>query len=145
MDYRHLQSGPVHFILYGLALLMLLFAVLANEFTETLLVTLATLMVFCALSFHHVWVFDAGNVLAIRYGPLPLFRRKLLYQDMVSVEKSEAGWFDGAGIYYVPRHGWVYNLWGLECVTIRMKDSVVRIGTDDRDEFIKFIESKLQD
>ena len=38
---------------------------------------------------------------------------------------------DGWGIHMSIRGGWVWNLWGRDCVVVHLKKGVLRIGTDD--------------
>jgi hypothetical protein len=90
------------------------------------------LMLVVAASFHHLTVEDRGDVLAVRFGPLPLFLRTVRYADIQAVEIGRTLRLDGWGIHYSLRGGWVWNLWGRDCVVVRFRDGrTLRIGTDD--------------
>ena len=50
----------------------------------------------------------------------------------------------GGGVHYSVRGGWVWNLWGRDCVVLRQQNGgVLRIGTDDAPNFARFLEGKL--
>jgi hypothetical protein len=40
------------------------------------------------------------------------------------------------------RGGWVWNIWGYDCVVIRMKRGTLRVGTDDADGLVEFLRSR---
>jgi hypothetical protein len=68
------------------------------------------LIALLAPAFHHLTVEDQGKVLAIRFGPVPLFRRTVRNADIESVEVGRTLFLDGWGIQYSIRGGWVWNL-----------------------------------
>ena len=35
------------------------------------------------------------------------------------------------GIHMSPRGGWVWNIWGRDCVVIHLEIGTLRVGTDD--------------
>ena len=57
----------------------------------------AVVMAVFAFSFHHLTVEDQGDSLAIRFGPLPIFRRMVRYADIESVEIARTMILDGFG------------------------------------------------
>jgi len=96
-----------------------------------------------AVSFHHLTVADQGDRLSISFGPVPLFRRSVKYEDIVSAEVGRTTILDGWGIHLSLRGGWVWNLWGRDCVVIRFKNGgTLRVGTDDADNLALFIAQK---
>jgi hypothetical protein len=83
-------------------------------------------------------------VLAIRFGPVPLFHRTVRYADIGSVEVGRTLLLDGWGIHYSVRGGWVWNLWGRTCVVVHFKDGgTLRIGTDDADDLVAYLRSRI--
>lgn len=43
------------------------------------------------------------------------------------------------------RGGWVWNLWGRDCVVVHLKNGgVLRIGTDDAENLARFLEGKVR-
>jgi hypothetical protein len=95
------------------------------------------------MAFHHLTVEDQGNRLTIRFGPLPLFRRAVRYHDIEKVEVGRTTILDGWGIHRSIRGGWVWNIWGRDCIVVHLKTSVLRIGTDDAENLVGFLELKM--
>ncbi len=88
-------------------------------------------------------VADAGDRLTIRFGPLPLFRRSVRYDLIDSVEVGKTTFLDGWGIHMSLRGGWVWNLWGWDCVVLQLRKGTLRVGTDDAENLARFVESKI--
>jgi hypothetical protein len=96
-------------------------------------------------AFHHLTVEDQGDVLAIRFGPVPLFCRTVSYVDVRSVEIGRTLLLDGWGIHLSVRGGWVWNLWGRTCVVVHCKNGkTLWIGTDDAENLAEFLGSKVR-
>jgi hypothetical protein len=49
---------------------------------------------------------------------------------------------DGWGIHMSIRGGWVWNLWGRDCVVVHLKKGTLRIGTDDAANLEVFLQGK---
>lgn len=96
-----------------------------------------------AASIHHLTVADLGNELAVRFGPVPLLRKTVPYNEIKSVETGRTLLLDGWGIHMSIRGGWVWNLWGRDCVVVHLKKSTLRIGTDDAEELATFLRNKM--
>ncbi len=96
-----------------------------------------------APAFHHLTVEDQGEVLAIRFGPLLLFRRTVRYADIVKIEVGRTLLLDGWGIHLSIRGGWVWNLRGRDCVVVHFRSVTLRIGTDDAENLARFLEAKI--
>ena len=86
---------------------------------------------------------DEGECLALRYGPLPIIRKRIRYADITSIEPGRTKIIDGWGIHYILGRGWTYNLWGFGCVKLTLGRKVIRLGTDDGDNLLKFLHDKL--
>ncbi|MFZ4644943.1 MAG: hypothetical protein ACOYNP_04230 [Gemmataceae bacterium] len=41
------------------------------------------------------------------------------------------------------RGGWVWNLWGRDCVVVHLKKGTLRIGTDDAANLSVFLQGKV--
>src|ERR1022692_4030331 len=94
--------------------------------------------------FHHLNVVDQRDVLTIRFGPVPLFGRSVKYADIEKVEIGRTLILDGWGIHLSIRGGWVWNLWGRNCVVVHFRSGgVLRIGTDDTQNLARFLEAKI--
>jgi len=144
--YSHRQSAPLCLLLYAVAGLFLVlgWVLSAAPPLHWLFPTIGVLLTVGAASFHHLTVEDRGDRLAVRFGPVPLFRRTVRYADIGSVEVGRTLFVDGWGIHYSIRGGWVWNLWGRECVVVHFRDGgTLRIGTDDAEQLAAFVRSKL--
>jgi hypothetical protein len=100
-------------------------------------------MLILAASFHHLTVEDEGDCLSISFGPIQLFRRAIRYEDILSVEIGRTTILDGWGIHMSLRGGWVWNIWGRDCVVLRLRKGILRVGTDDAEKLARFLEEKI--
>lgn len=143
-EYSHTQQAPLSLILCGFALTCFSLAWLVGE-TPGVLISggVGLLIAFLASAFHHMTVEGEGDVLAIRFGPVPLFRRTVRYADIESVEVGRTLILEGWGIHWSIRGGWVWNLWGRDCVVIHFKNGgTLRLGTDDAENLADFLQGK---
>jgi hypothetical protein len=143
-SYRHTQKGAWALLLYVIAVAFLIVSwyVPLPALRIIFLVT-GLFMFLLAASFHHLTVADEGNQLAIRFGPLPLFRKRIFYDDIREVEAGRTSFLDGWGIHLSLRGGWVWNIWGRDCVIIRLKRGIIRVGTDDPDGLAAFLRNRI--
>lgn len=142
--YSHTQKAPLYLLLYGTAIALFVGSFFAHDqFLIAVFLGGGVLMLFLAMAFDHLTVMDQGDRLAIRFGPLPLFRRKVRYTDIVKVEIGRTLILEGWGIHYSIRGGWVWNLWGRDCVVVHFNKGVLRIGTDDGENLARFLEGKI--
>ena len=73
-----------------------------------------------------------------------MFLRNHWYIAAQSHEVGRTLLLDGWGIHYSVRGGWVWNLWGRDCVVVHFKDGgVLRVGTDDAPNLARFLEGKV--
>jgi hypothetical protein len=96
------------------------------------------------LCFGSLTVRDEGQWLAVRFGPLPVFRTKIAYSTITGVEAGRSDALDGWGIHWVLGRGMIYNLWGFDCVRIQMGKKTARVGTDDVEGLLSFLRTKVQ-
>lgn len=143
--YSHTQKAPLCLILYGSALACVALAWLVGETPGVFIGGgVGLLIALLAPAFHHLTVEDQGDVLAIRFGPVPLFRRTVRYAGIEKVEVGRTLILEGWGIHYSIRGGWVWNMWGRDCVVVHFKKGgVLRIGTDDAENLARFLEGKI--
>ena len=104
--YTHTQKAPLCLILYGSALFCFALAWMVGD-TPGIYIGAAVGLVIALLApaFHHLTVEDQGDQLAIRFGPVPLFRRTVRYADIDGVEVGRTLVLDGWGIHYSVRGG----------------------------------------
>ena len=133
MQYDHTQTAPLYLLLVVVGIGMVVAAWLAPQQTmQIILASSGGLMLLLALCFRQLTVSDEYDRLLISFGPLPLFRKRILYCNIESVERSRTTVFDGWGIHLSPGGGWTWNLWGFDCVDVYFKKGRrLRIGTDD--------------
>jgi hypothetical protein len=147
MSYDHTQRAPMFLIVLAPAILLIVAGLagpaIAVRPQLVPLSCLAAVFIFVALCFVNLRVRDEGDCLAIRFGPLPVFRRRIPYSQIVTAEPGRSSFLDGWGIHWGPGRGWIYNLWGFDCVVIRLANKTVRIGTDDADGLTKLLNSKI--
>ena len=146
MAYEHTQRAPLHVLLHVLATCMFVGA--WASFTATPLVTailapVGIVFFVLGLMFAHLSVFDEGESLAVKFGPLRLFGTRIPYAEISAVQAARSAWIDGFGIHAIPGRGWTFNLWGFDCVELTVKGRVVRIGTDDVENLLPFLQSRI--
>lgn len=143
--YEHTQKAPLHWLLYPPSVVLMVTAWLSRGQVPLALVMLgaALLLLMLGFSFQRLTIRDEGAWLAIRYGPLPIFRARIAYADMSSAELGQTSWIDGWGIHWIPGRGFTYNLWGFSCATLCVRGHTVRVGSDDAAQLVQFLKSKL--
>lgn len=146
MSYRHTQYGRLHWLFYALAAGLLVAAWFARVFPSLMFTLLffAVLVACYSRCWRHLTIEDLGHSLSIRYGPAPPFGRQVFYADITHVEQDRTGFIDGWGINHVLFRGYTCNLWGFDCVKLRLSEGIVlRIGTDDAENLTTFLQSKI--
>lgn len=144
--YAHTQKAPLCLLIYALAVIFLALGYVVQDAPpiQWLFPPIGVLMLVLAASIHQLTVEDRGDVLAIRFGPVPLLRRTVRYADIGSVEIGRTLLLDGWGIHLSVRGGWVWNLWGRTCVVVHFKNGgTLRIGTNDDENLVRFLEGKI--
>ena len=145
MQYQHTQTGGLHHLIYavvGMFVIGAWFVRGAPGLTAIMAITGALILVL-AVSLKTLTVQDEGEALAVRFGPAPLFSKTIAYGDITAVEPDRTKLIDGWGIHYVPWRGWTWNLWGFDCVKLTLGRKVLRIGTDDVENLVAFLQGKL--
>jgi hypothetical protein len=90
-------------------------------------------------------VYDAGDALVLRYGPVPMLGKRVPYDRIAAVERDRTRFIDGWGVHWVPFRGWTYNLWGYDCVRLTLtRGRTLRIGTDDPEGLSQFLQEKCR-
>jgi hypothetical protein len=145
-SYDHTQKAPWYLLLFAFAALFFTVAWVtrAEPFAPTFLVVVGLVMAMLGYSFQHLTVRDEGDRLAIGFGPLPLFQRRISYDDMTGVELGRTTIMDGWGIHWSPWAGWVWSLSLGRCVVIRRRQGVIRVGTDDAERLAEFLMTRIR-
>ena len=142
--YSHTQESPLWMILFGSSIPCFVLAWIAREepIVLAVMIVAALLVVLVGLAFHHLTVEDEGDRLAIRFGPLPFMETSIQYADIQRVEVGRTTILDGWGIHRNPWHGWIWNLWGRDCVVIHRQRGVLRVGSDEAEYLAGFLKSR---
>lgn len=138
--YWHRQGGPLCLIYYGSASACMVVGLTQGRISAC---AVGLMLALIGLMFHHLTVVDQGDSLAIRFGPIPLFRRSIRYADIERVEVGRTLILDGWGIHFSIRGGWVWNVWGRDCVVIHQRGGVLRVGTDNAPNLTAFLQGKI--
>ncbi len=129
---------------FGVALLAA--AVVTGEpvFVRGLFAGMGMMFLVLGFSFQHLMVEDEGDRLAIVFGPLPLFTKRIRYEDIREVEVGRTSPLDGWGIHMSLRGGWVWNIWGRDCVIIHHhRRGILWVGTDDAKNLAGFLKARI--
>ncbi|QOI99954.1 MAG: hypothetical protein HRU70_05430 [Phycisphaeraceae bacterium] len=131
--YRRTQHGPLWVILLaaGAALAAGASAPGIDRVAAVALGAGVAFMVLLALCFATLTIEDTGDAIAARFGPLPVFSASIPFASITGVRTARSTLLDGWGIHWTPGKGWIYNLWGFDCVEIHHRGTTTRFGTDD--------------
>ncbi len=145
ITYRHEQRGFIHWILAPILLLFLVQAWITwgDPLAAILALALAAVFTVLMLSFATLTVEDEQDALAVRFGPLPLFQKRIPYSDIHSARPGKTAWIDGWGIHYIPFRGWTYNVSGMRCVVLETRKGTFRVGSDDAEALAEFVQQKI--
>ncbi len=143
--YSHTQKAPLCLLIYALAVLFVALGWFVQDAPPIrwLFPPIGILMFVLAASIHHLSVVDQGNEMAVFFGPISLLRKTVPYCEIKSVETGRTLLLDGWGIHMSIRGGWVWNIWGRDCVVVHMKKDTLRIGTNDAENLARFLEGKI--
>lgn len=142
--YRHTQTSPIRFGLFLILAVSLLAGwIWRAEFAAWFsMACLAGVTALVWLTMTRMTVEDEGEALLVQFGPIPLFSTRIRYEDIETFEAKRSRVIDGWGIHYLPGRGWIWSLWGLDCVDIKRKKNTIRIGTDDAENLVAFLQSR---
>ena len=149
LKYDHTQRGKLHFIVHATAILVvaLVLTNISEEDTNIAVYISAgttAVLEFFAFTCVTLRVYDDEDCIALRFGPIPLLKKRIPYAEIKSGEPSRSKLVDGWGIHYIRKRGWIYNLWGFECVQLTTIDNrTIRIGTDDSAKLSAFLQTKI--
>ncbi len=143
--YQHTQRGPWWLLVGVMGLVMLAVGLLIPEpmALKILLPLVGVAMFVLSAATAQLTVEDKGDRLSIRFGPLPLLATSVPYVDIQSVEVARTTLLDGFGIHLSMRGGWVWNIWGYDCVMIRRARTKLWLGSDDTEALAAFLRSRI--
>ena len=143
-SYQHTQKAPWFLLLLAFAALFFTVAWVtrAEPVLPAILLVTGLLMAVLGYSFQNLTVCDEGDRLAICFGLLPLFQRRIRYDDILGVEIGRTTIMDGWGIHWTPWGGWLWSLSAGKCVVIRRRQGVIKVGTDDAKRLAEFLNGR---
>ncbi len=145
MTYTHTQTSPLDSLLLAAFAVLLGSALMLDSepavYYSLLLASSAALA--AAGCFGRLRVEGDRDGLSVRFGPIPLFRKYIPYQEIREVRKNRSSLLDGWGVHWIPGRGWTWNLWGFSCVELTTDRGPLRIGTDDSDNLAAFLRRKI--
>lgn len=145
--YQHTQRAPLCLLFYVpgwlVAVVMILtLPDLPRDIGLVAAVLPCSLLFALAPAFHYLRVSGNGEQLHIGFGPLPLFKTKIRYSEITAIELDRTTLLDGWGIHMSLRGGWVWNIWGRDCVKVTRSSGVIRIGTNDPARLAEFLKTR---
>jgi hypothetical protein len=146
--YDHTQHAPMYWLVLLPAIVIAAIAIIVPNdiYVAIPMLLVSGVLVATAMSFRWLRVVDEGTHLAMRFGPLPLLRKRILYANIVAAVRDRSSIIDGWGMHWLPGRGWTYNLSGFDCVRLTLKGGgTARIGTDDPDGLTQFLQQKLRE
>lgn len=151
--YDHVQRGRIHWLVYAVAAVSLWAGLVILNGTANhgpvstagiwVFFVIGAVMAVLGMCFQYMRVRDLGDVLEINFGPLPWLRKEVRYEDIHSVEQGRTAWIDGWGVHTFPGRGWTWNVWGRDCAELTVNGSTLRVGTDDPEGLVSFIEERI--
>jgi hypothetical protein len=144
--YDHRQPGKAHALLFVIAAGMAVAAVLMRSQPLAMwpAMGIACIMALIGGAFMHLQVRDDGDALLIRFGPVPLFSKRVPYAEILAATPAKSRVIDGWGIHWTMGRGWTWNLWGYDCVELSLTGArTLRIGTDEPEPLAAFLRTKV--
>jgi len=143
-SYSHAQQGIVRPLLLAIAVVCLILGYFTRDHPPLMPVFLAAAVTCVILSFAFgaLTVQDEGDRLAVRFGPLPFFKKTIPYGAITAVEKDRSTFLASWGIHWT-RKGWLWNIGGYDCVRIKMGGKSTLIGTGDADGLVAFLVCRI--
>lgn len=143
-EYEHTQRGVVRLILLISAVFFLVIAFATWKTPPLVPVFLAAVIVYVLLAFSlsTLTIKDEDDHLAVRFGPLPLFKKRIPYSEITAAEQTRSTFLAGWGIHWT-RRGWLWNIGGFDCVRIELGKTGILLGTDDPNGLTAFLLRKM--
>jgi hypothetical protein len=128
--YEHTQIG--HTLIWfalGVAVFVAITGIFAQGGLGTSLIVEIILLI-CAVMFCKLTIKIDSETLRWSFG-IGIVRKQVLLAEIAVCEPIRIRWWYGRGIHLTP-YGWLYNVSGLDAVTITLRDGrKFALGTDD--------------
>lgn len=131
ISYSHRQMGRVQIWGSIAAIIVVLLTTLFVQDTVYLFAVLAGALGLGLLMFSSLTVEVTDSGISLRFGPLPVIRKMISFDQITGYSLVENHWYYGWGIRWIP-NGSMYNIAGFQAVELRLiTGRCFRIGTDD--------------
>lgn len=138
--YKHTQIGWIILVISTPVILILAFWAAINPILAAI-IAIIVLIVMLAL-FTSLTVVGNSDEIRFYFGP-GVIKKRIRYNQIKSARKVRSHWYYGWGIRWYGR-GWLYNVSGLDAIELELTDNTeLRIGTDEPDKLLAFLESKI--
>jgi hypothetical protein len=143
-EYNHIQKGITRPILLISAIIFLVMAYVIRETPPLMPVLLSSALVcvLLAFAFGTLTVKDEEDRLAVRFGPLQVFKKYIPYTEITDLEQTRSTFLAGWGIHWTLR-GWLWNIGGFDCVWIETGRTSILVGTDDPEGLVTFLQRRI--
>ncbi|NVJ59567.1 MAG: hypothetical protein HWE27_04210 [Gammaproteobacteria bacterium] len=140
MDYQNKQTGTaLLFVTVSIAVIIL---VLAPDSRDYVLWPAIITLGLVSFLFHSLNIKVSDNEINWSFGP-GFWKKTLKITDIKSVRVINTKWYYGLGIRYIPS-GWLYTVSGTTAVQLELNDGTkINLGTNDSENLVNVIESKL--
>lgn len=146
MEYDHTQKAPLHWILVVPGTAMLVSAWYASpdaQWVGWVLGIVGAIMVGISLCFRTLRLQSDEGDLTATFGPVQVFHKRVAYARIAGFRADRSNLIDGWGIHFRPGAGWIWNLWGFDCVRLELDDGTpLRFGTDDVAGLLAHLEAR---
>lgn len=145
--YCHRQWSPISLLLFFVGTLMVLIPTLDKVpwFMLILFPIIGAMLWLLGFGMSHLRVADEGDRLLVQFGPLPLFKKTIGYDEIREASKIRTQVIDGWGIHYRLGRGWLWNLWGRDAIELELVSGKrFAIGTNDADRLLEMIAAKIR-
>ncbi|WP_437188189.1 hypothetical protein SH668x_001620 [Planctomicrobium sp. SH668] len=131
-SYRHTQTSPLFLLFAPIWFLQAIVPFITDlpPGADLMIWWAAGVALLATWHFSRLTVVDEGETIAAAFGKVWILGTRIRYDEIVSYAEEKTSWTDGWGLHYV-RGGWLWNVWGFDCIRITTEKRTVRIGTDD--------------
>lgn len=135
MPYQRTQHGPWGWILLLIGLLQVGVGTGLAGGAESgigyLLIGVGSTLIAAAACFATLTISGKPDGLIVNFGPFPLISFRIPLDQIRGCGQERSRWIDGWGIHWTPGRGWLYNVWGYDCIRLDLDGRSVRLGTGD--------------